>query len=196
MKKLFVSLLVMVAALVTQGCAPGLGRELPVTRFREPSEIRPREIGRARILVKPFSDGRADHSVAMIDGRSVSPATDVGASVRAAMEANLKAAGFGIGGIDSPSISGTVQRWMVQVYPGFPTSRAEADAGLEVEVLTPAGDLVFRAIYRGEYTVEQPFLTEDRIAEALAQAMSAAIQTAIQDPRFTSAFSGRVVSKR
>lgn len=196
MKKLITSSIVAVVALVTQGCAPGLGRELPVTRFQEPSEIRSREVGRSRILVKPFSDGRADHSVAVIDGRSVAPATDVGASVRAAMESNLKAAGFGIGGIDSPSVSGTVQRWMVQVYPGFPTSRAEADAGLEVEVLTPAGDLVFRGVYRGEYTIEHPLLNEDRIAEALAQAMSAAIQTAIQDPRFTSAFSGRVLPTR
>ncbi|NDC36614.1 MAG: hypothetical protein EBZ48_01025 [Proteobacteria bacterium] len=169
------------------GCAPGLGHKLPVSRFPAPEEVVSRPSGKGRVLVRSFSDGRADHAVAIIDGRSVEPGSDVSAAVRAAMESYLKAAGFGVGGSDSPVLVGTVQRWSVVVKPDFPTSTAEAVAGIGVELYSSSQEVLFRGTYRGEYSAEHPLMNQDRIAEALGQAMAAAMQQAINDSRFTAA---------
>lgn len=181
------ALLALVTAVVATGCAPGLGKEIPVTRFPAADEVVNRRVGGARVLVRAFTDGRPEYAVAMIDGRSVSPASDVAGAVRAAFESYLKAAGFTVGGIDSAVLTGTVQRWRVDVQPEFPTSKAEAAATIAVEVLSPTQEVLFRGTYKGEFIVEHPLMDESRIAQALGQAMAAAIGQALGDPRFTSA---------
>lgn len=186
-----ISLLLLVVSVWCAGCAPGLGKELPVSRFPAPDTIIAHPVGRGRVLVRSFTDARPDYAVASVDGRSVTPASDVSAAVRAAVESYLKQAGFGAGGSDSPVLSGTIERWKVQVNPSFPTSTAEAAATLGVEISAPSGAVLFRGTYRGEFSAEHPLMDEGKIAEALSQAMAAAIQQALGDSRCVEALEGR-----
>jgi len=185
------AVLVTLGVALISGCAPGLEKELPISRFPAPESVISQKVGRGRVLVRSFMDERSDHAVAVVDGRSVAPASDVPAAVRAATESYLKQAGFGIGGSDSPALAGSVQRWMVTVKPGFPTTVADSAATLGIEVFAPSGAPLFRGTYRGEYSAEHPLMDEAKIADALAQAMSAAIQQALDDPRCIRALEGQ-----
>ena len=172
-----------------QGCAPGLGKEIPVTRFPPLSALVRGVEARGPVLVKPFTDSRQTQAVVQIDGRGVAAKGDVANAVRGAVESYLRSAGYSPGAVGAPVVSGDVQVWSALVHPGFPSSRVDATATLSLAVLSPDGTEHYRGSYRGEFSVENPLLNEDKIADALGQAMGVAIQTAIQDTRFTSALS-------
>ena len=167
------------------GCAPGLGKTITVTRFPESAKmVRHRgELG--RMLVKPFVDGRSDQTMVTVDGRSVDADGDVGNAVRGMVESYLKEAGFTAGTVAVPGISGIVDRWSAEVFPGFPSSRVEASAAVTLTVTDASGAEKFRGTYRGTYSVEHPLIDEDKIAEALGESMAAAVQEALMDPRVT-----------
>lgn len=174
-----------VAASSMSGCAPGLGTTIPVTRFPDPASVLRSTGEHGRVLVKPFTDGRTDQTMVLINSRPVDADSDVANAVRSMTETYLKAAGYAPGTLGVPSVSGVIERWSAEVFPGFPSSRADATAALTLSIAGPDGSERFKGTYRGSFSVEHPIIDEEKIAGALGEAMAAALQEAMTDPRFT-----------
>jgi len=177
-----------VCALLT-GCSPsmddGLMRIAPI---EVPYSI---EDGTKRLLggdnfypvhISSFADARPIKGIGEIESHILTPATDVGDAVRAAFESALKERGVQVQyRPSSPTIGGSVERWFIGVKPGFPMTRADAMAKINIEVYDPSGIVVYRGSYEGGYT-ESHIAPRKRNAEfTLKRAMANAIHSAISD---------------
>lgn len=134
------------------------------------------------VYISSFSDARPVPGIGEIEGRILSPATDVGDAVRTAFESALRERGVQVQyRPSSPTIGGSVERWFLEVTPGFPMTRADALAKINLEVYDPSGIVVYRGSYEGGYT-ESHIAPRKRNAEyTLKRAMANAVHSAISD---------------
>lgn len=134
------------------------------------------------VFISSFTDVRPVKGIGEIDSRILVPATDVGDAVRAAFESALKERGVQVQyRPSSPTIGGSIERWFIGVNPGFPTTRADAVAKINLEVYDPSGIVVYRGSYEGGYS-ESHIAPRKRNAEyTLKRAMANAIHSAISD---------------
>lgn len=164
-------------------CSPGLGTSIRVTGLPElSSKVSPNpQYQGVKVNLYEFVDKRSRGSIGDINGRPLAPAGSVPASVQQAFEKALRGSGADVVLFDAPSISGEIRSWKVSVEPSFPSSSAEAEASLYIEVYSPDRTLIYRANYSGNTSVSHPMMSEERIEDALAAAMNHAIQEALSD---------------
>lgn len=174
-------------------CSPGLGAqialgpvELPDDSAAAPARYNPSSM---RVQLRPFVDGRQSRAIASINGREVEPLGDPALPVQEAFEAYLQSQGIETHDPEAPIIGGQIEHWYVTVAPGFPASQATAEATIVVELSNIENQLVYRGKYSGSTTTSHPLLNENKIAEALSQAMGYAINEVLRDERLTSKIS-------
>lgn len=170
------------------GCAPGLNQTLSVNRIPDldAAELRASLGPDIKVQVQKFTDARPEKTIGDVNGRALSPASDVALAAQLALEQKLKAKGYRLSLFNSPSISGEVKDWLVQVHPGFPSSTVDASAAVKLNVYDPKGVLVYTATYKGTSTAENPFFSQERIESVLGEAMAYALEEAIRDERLRS----------
>jgi uncharacterized lipoprotein YajG len=168
------------------GCAPGLGREIPVGPIVAEEEVAAQKMDGAIVSVqmRPFVDQRPTRAIALIDGREVNSSGDLAVQVRDALEQEFKKSGISIGNPNAPIVGGQITAWSIKIDPGFPASTAQADATLSVEVSDLNNQIVFRGKYSGTTLVKHPLLNEEKISAALGQAMGYAVQQVVHDEKF------------
>lgn len=165
------------------GCAPSLGAKLRVDRFPVASTstivLQPRS--RVQIRVGEVTDMRADPSVATIDGRSIPPDGEVGLAVREAISNEVVAAGGSLSQFDGSRVDAEILTWHVGVQPGFPSTKVNAKATVRLNLFDAHGGKLYAGIYRGATDVEHPLFSQERVEQALAQAMQYALSEAFSD---------------
>lgn len=178
-------LLILFTAGCLSACAPGLGRDIGVSPISMPSGESPRSNSSVAVhaQIRPFVDNRPSQAIAEIGGREINSRGDLALQVREAFENYLKQRGVETGDPEAPIIGGQISAWYVRVEPGFPTSQAQAEATLVIEVSNLANQLVYTGKYSGSTVVSHPMLNESRISDALAQAMGYAIEEALRDEK-------------
>lgn len=171
------------------GCAPGLGKTVRVD-YIEPLALRSsvqKKLSQVQIRVSNFTDTRASAEMGGIDGRRLKPQGDVGASVKQAVEEQLRQAGVELSLFAGPVLSGEVGEWQVNVDPGFPLTQVRSQAALRIQVSGPTGTPRYSASYAGSVEQKYPFVTQDHVEKILGEAMAYAIKEAFQDERLISA---------
>ena len=161
-------------------CAPGLNTTMRVSEIPA-SEKATKNLSGVRVKVGLLEDLRPDEIVGYIDGRSVRAEGDISQSVQQAIERQLKIQGARLGLFSTPLIRGSVQEWKVKVYPGFPTSKADAVASLRIELADSDAKKIFASTYTGNMSVEHPMLNRDKAEGILGGAMQNAIDQALAD---------------
>jgi len=186
-KLVWIGALVAMAATLITACAPGLGKELRVDSFPDRgAAVMGENLGYSplKVRVDQFMDARQVPSIGEINGRQLGPRGDVAKSVQRALEEKLEASGVKIALFDAPLIGGDVMQWKVSVKPDFPSSHAEAVAELQLKVFNPQNQLIYRGSYSGSASTQHPLLSQEKIEETLAIAMSEALDSALADGVF------------
>lgn len=170
------------------GCAPGLDRTLSVNRIPDldAAQLHASLGPDIKVQVQKFTDNRTERTIGDINGRTLAPASDVALAAQLALEQKLKAKGYRLSLFNSPSISGEVKEWLVQVHPGFPSSTVDASAEIKLNVFSPKGVLVYSATYKGTSTAQNPYFSQERIESVLGEAMAYALEEAIRDEQLRS----------
>ncbi len=171
-------------------CAPGLERTLLVSQI--PTSDSSSQYLRGRLTVGVFTDARQKEVIGHFNGKNLSPEGDVPASVALAFERELKARHAELVAFDAPLLEGEVRDWFVDVTPSFPVNRIKARAKVRIRLLQKGKVPLFHGEYEGNVTYEHPLVSQGDIERILTEAMSFAIQEALEDSRFESAlFNGQ-----
>lgn len=183
--------------LAIEGCAPSLGsglsvNEIPVESIESLDKLS--ELG-IKVNVLPFRDEREDRYIAqVVSGRKVGALGDPGGAVMGAFQRYLSASGVRLSPFDAYTIDGIIKKWNMELDVGFPISRADVDAEIELTIFDPSKKAVLTGTYKGSATLEHPFI-ESHLEELLGKAMSYAIKEAIVDPKFVSVVSSNDQSR-
>jgi hypothetical protein len=189
--KQLISGLVLSLVILCTGCAPQLGVRLPVPTVTDPVESE-RSEGRGdpvRVRVGTFMDTRTDDTLAVIDGRQLSPDGSVAGAVQEGLERYLRTAGANVVLFNAPSVEGEIVSWRVQIAPSFPATEATAVAKIKLEVRGEGARVLYRASYSGEATSKHPFPNEASIRKLLGDAMGSALEEVINDTSFVASLS-------
>ncbi len=167
------------------GCAPGLKNTLRVSSIPAAENSR-RNLDGLRLNVGTFKDARISTGIARVNTREVRADGDVGAAVQQAFERQVKIQGAKLSLFNAPTLRGTVKDWKIMVKPAFPSSKADARASLEVELVDTGGKVKYRGTYSGNMSVENPVMREERVEGILGEAMLNAMVHVLNDRRFVS----------
>ncbi len=181
--------------LIAAGCAPELGRTLPVPVIPEPEFVAAGDKGAeaVRLKVGNFDDARPAQTLILIDGRNVDSEGPIARVVQDAFTRYLRQAGARIVILNAPTIEGQIVAWSAKVDLGFPTSVGRAVARIKVTVRDSRAQPIYHATFSGESTKEHPILDEEDVKQLLGQAMGIAIDAAVRDRDFITQLSnGRI----
>ena len=171
--------------LFVQGCAPGLGKRLQVKGVLSPEakidfQDASHCAGKA-VRVGSFEDRRSYSEVGEIDGRLLQPEGNAALGAQWFMEKLLRTARVQTGLVTGPWLVGQILDWRVRVIPGFPTTKAEAEASVRIELRDEGYGVLYAATYAGRGQAEHPFMTQTKVEEVLADAMWVALSGVIDD---------------
>lgn len=166
-------------------CAPGLNKTLRVSSIPV-AEHSAKNLDGVRLNIGTFTDARTSAGIARVNGREVRAEGDVGSNVQQAFERQVKLQGAKLTIFNAPTLRGTVKDWKIFIKPDFPSSKADAKASLEVELVAADGKPKFRGTYSGNMSVENPVMREDKVEEILGEAMLNAMIHVLNDRRFVS----------
>lgn len=187
MKFLFARSLSVIFVSGLVSCAPGLGANLSVNGIFSEAESQGENIPELGILrVVEVLDLRETKTVGVIDGRNIPPATDVSTAFQQALERAFRSRGVRVALFDGVKIRAEIVRWKVAVSPNFPSSKAEAVAAINLAVLGSNDQRQYFGSYSGLSEIQDPFLSQTEVEDALAAAMRYAIQEASQDEKLIS----------
>jgi len=183
---------ILTLSFLTFACAPGLGSDLRVDRIKEKSveQLSAFRGSDIQVHVGSIVDARSDQSVGKIDGRTLNPSGNVSVSVKRAIERHLTESGVRVSQFNAPTLKGEIRAWQVNVQPGFPSTKLESNATLELTVYDQNEGRVYGGIYSGNALNTKPFFSEAEIEDHLGEAMGLAIREALGDEQMILAIRG------
>lgn len=176
---LFMPLIVL---LMISGCAPGLGERFSVNTVEVvPTSVSAATLERVRFRWGTILDARKQTVVADINGRMLEPDTDPVLAARRIFEAQFRESGVRASLFEGPVVDLELLDWMIEIQPGFPSTKMDARASVRVKVAPESASSSYSARYSGTVSVEHPIGSTERIQSVFAQAMAEAASQAISD---------------
>jgi len=175
-----------IVTLFAVACAPGLGSDLRVDRIKEKpvGGLSAHSGSDLRVHVGSIVDGRASSAIGEIDGRNLKAAGNISISVKRAIERHLAESGVRVSEFNAPVLKGEVRVWHVSVKPGFPSTKLNSNATLELSVFNQNDERIYGGLYSGSAVNTKPFFSEAEIEDHLGEAMGLAIREALGDENF------------
>jgi hypothetical protein len=176
--------LFVVFAAVLSSCTYGVPARAPVhlvpaleaeavDKFAPPVSLKIDQFLDARDLpIKP--DPEAETLVVQAEGA-------IGELVKSTLEKFIRARNMG--GIlkDTPSLSGLVREWRVEIIRGGLSLELKAIAAVDVTLRGPRDEVLYTSHYVGSTTTRELYPRERRLTQVLSNAMAEALHQLIQD---------------
>ncbi len=191
LKTIFISCALAWCGVYVSACAPGLGERFSVANVEVVSvdKLSP-DLERTRVRWGTFVDERIQREVADINGRKLEPETDPAVAARKIFEAQFREGGVRPSLYEGATIDADLIDWMIDIQPGFPSTKMEARASVRLKISREGGPQLYSARYSGAVSVEHPIGSTDRIEGVFAQAMAEAAAEALHDHRLVEALAG------
>ncbi len=170
-------------------CSPGLGTTMSLNNVSkvelETSNLFT-EQDKVRLNILNFGDNRTIEAIAQIDGRLIKPDGDVGQAAQRIFESYAKNSGIKLSLFNAPTVRGYVNEWKVSIIPSFPASKVQANATINIELLDRDSNIIHKSFYSGDFQEANPFLSDEKVQNALGMAMSYAVSEVFKDQLFIS----------